>query len=199
MVQGPADSQSLRGCGQSGGSRGARPPQGGTRSAEGSCAASLDSTAQVGLWAEASYPESSHLAGRKGPMACRQGLGPPHAPHADLGRAPGNSSTHRRAVKQESFMVQVVRRTVRAQVLRPPARSACQAQVQSQTPCAWKEPSRRRALPGASAGVSGSGPKATAPAEPQRETGAPACSRPGERVRQGWRGREQGPAGRSPL
>ena len=95
-----------------GGSRGAQPPSRvGPGLRRAAALASLDSTVQVGLGLpEASYPESSHLAGRRAPWPVGRELGPLLPTHADLGRAPGSSSTHRRAVKQESFMVQVVRK-----------------------------------------------------------------------------------------
>lgn len=139
--------------------------------------ASLDSTAQVGLGLpEASYPESSHLAGRRAPWPVGRGLGPLLPTHADLGRAPGSSSTHRRAVKQESFMVQVVRKdsegtSVEGLLLGPRMPELrCKARRR-----AWKEPppqGRQHCLALARRGVGVRGPRPAAPAEPQRETGA---------------------------
>lgn len=153
--------------------------RGGTRSAEGGCAGPpARSTARVGQsLPEASYPKSSHLSGRKGPMACRQGARdlPAHPLPAHLGRAPGSSSTHGCAVKQESFMVRAVWRTVKDTsaegLLLGPRMPELRCKARGR---AWKEPppqGRQHCLALARSGPGVGGRRPAAPAEPQQEAG----------------------------
>lgn len=176
-------------------------PQGGTRSARRAAAlASLDSTAQVGLGLpEASYPESSHLAGRRAPWPVGRELGP--LCHTLTWAGPLAAAAHYRpAVKQESFMVQVVRKDSEGtSVGGLPARSAhARAQVQSQAAVPGRPPQGRASTAWPwRAGVSGSGVRRpAAPAEPQRNGGSRHAAAARWRVRQ--TGASRGRRGRSP-